>query len=80
MLNPDLVVAWPDNMTRSVSGRLTDLGIEFYAPQAQSLDDIYQYRDRLLATPSFYDQLQEPASPTESASSDAEAVSPSEPD
>ena len=42
MLNPDLVVAWPDNMTRSVSGRLTDLGIEFYAPQAQSLDDIYR--------------------------------------
>lgn len=42
MLNPDLVVAWPDNMTRSVSGRLTDLGIELYAPQAQSLDDIYR--------------------------------------
>ena len=41
-LRPDLVVAWPDNMSRSISTRLADLGVELYMPQAQSLADIYR--------------------------------------
>ena len=42
VLSPDLVVAWPDNMSRSVTARLVDLGIEVYAPTVQSLGDIYE--------------------------------------
>lgn len=40
VLQPDLVVAWPDNPSRSVIGRLSDLGVEIYAPQVQTLADI----------------------------------------
>lgn len=42
LLDPDLVVAWPDNLSRSLSGRLGDLGITLYMPQAQSLEDVYK--------------------------------------
>ena len=41
VLDPDLVVTWPDNMSRSVSARLADLGVRLYMPQAQSLEDAY---------------------------------------
>lgn len=41
MLEPDLVVAWPDNMSRSVTAQLADLGVDVYSPAIQNLDDIY---------------------------------------
>lgn len=40
LLEPDLVIAWPDNPSRSVIGRLSELGVEIYAPAVQSLDDL----------------------------------------
>jgi iron complex transport system substrate-binding protein len=40
VLQPDLVVAWPDNPSRSLIGRLSDLGVEIYTPQLQTLADI----------------------------------------
>jgi iron complex transport system substrate-binding protein len=40
MLEPDLVVAWPDNPARSVVGRLGDLGVTIYSPQVQTLADL----------------------------------------
>lgn len=40
VLQPDLVVAWPENPSRSLIGRLSDLGVEIYAPQVQTLADI----------------------------------------
>lgn len=40
MLSPDLVVAWPDNTTRSVIARLRDLGVDVYSPEIQNLADI----------------------------------------
>jgi iron complex transport system substrate-binding protein len=40
MLEPDLVIAWPDNVSRSVIGRLEELGVVIYAPQIQTLADI----------------------------------------
>lgn len=40
MLQPELVIAWPDNASRSVISRLTDLGVNVYTPQIQTLADI----------------------------------------
>ncbi len=40
LLQPDLVVAWPDNASRSVIGRLDELGVRVYAPEIQSLADL----------------------------------------
>jgi iron complex transport system substrate-binding protein len=40
MLQPDLVIAWPDNASRSVITRLADLGVTVYTPQIQTLADI----------------------------------------
>lgn len=40
ILQPDLVIAWPDNESRSVIGRLADLGVTIYTPQIQTLADI----------------------------------------
>ncbi len=36
---PDLVVAWPDAPSRSVVGRLEELGIAVYAAPAESIED-----------------------------------------
>ena len=40
VLEPDLVVAWPDNASRSVIGRLEEFGVWVYSPQVQSLADL----------------------------------------
>lgn len=40
MLQPELVIAWPDNASRSVIARLADLGVTVYTPQIQTLADI----------------------------------------
>jgi iron complex transport system substrate-binding protein len=40
MLQPELVIAWPDNASRSVIARLADLGVIIYTPQIQTLADI----------------------------------------
>jgi len=40
VLEPDLVVAWPDNVSRSVIGRLEEFGVRVYSPQVQSLADL----------------------------------------
>ncbi len=40
LLEPDLIVAWPDNASRSVIGRLEDLGVEVYSPSIQTLADV----------------------------------------
>jgi len=40
LLEPDLVVAWPDNASRSVIGRLGEFGVRVYSPQVQSLADL----------------------------------------
>jgi iron complex transport system substrate-binding protein len=40
MLQPELVIAWPDNESRSVMTRLADLGVTIYTPQIQTLADI----------------------------------------
>ncbi len=42
MLSPELVVAWPDNASRSVTARLGELGVEVYSPEIQDLADIYE--------------------------------------
>jgi iron complex transport system substrate-binding protein len=42
LLEPDLVVAWPDNASRSVIGRLEDFGVRVYSWQVQSLADLRQ--------------------------------------
>lgn len=42
MLSPELVVAWPDNASRSVTARLAELGVEVYSPEIQVLADIYE--------------------------------------
>jgi len=39
-LDPDLVVAWPDNTSRSVIGRLEEFGIRVYTPEVQNLADL----------------------------------------
>jgi iron complex transport system substrate-binding protein len=39
-LRPDLVIAWPDNPSRSVIGRLEGLGVIIYSPEVQTLADI----------------------------------------
>ncbi|NIR46403.1 MAG: cobalamin-binding protein [Gemmatimonadetes bacterium] len=39
-LEPDLVVAWPDNPMRSVIARLEELGVSIYSPEVQTLDDM----------------------------------------
>ncbi|MGD8868087.1 MAG: cobalamin-binding protein [Gemmatimonadales bacterium] len=46
-LEPDLVVAWPDNASRSVIGRLEDFGVRIYSPQVQSLADLRQATEEL---------------------------------
>lgn len=40
LLEPDLVVAWPDNTSRTVIGRLEEFGVRIYTPQVQSLADL----------------------------------------
>lgn len=40
VLRPDLVIAWPDNTSRSVIARLRELGIAVYTPEIQTLRDI----------------------------------------
>jgi len=40
LLEPDLVVAWPDNASRSVIGRLEDFGVRIYSPQVQRLAEL----------------------------------------
>lgn len=42
MLQPDLVVSWPDNISRSITTRLADLGIDVYTPEIQTLADMYE--------------------------------------
>lgn len=39
-LRPDLVVAWPDNPSRSVIGRLEEFGVRVYSPEVQTLADV----------------------------------------
>ena len=39
-LRPDLVIAWPDNASRSVIARLRELDIAVYTPAIQTLEDI----------------------------------------
>lgn len=46
-LKPDLVVAWPDNASRSVIGRLEAFGVRIYAPQVQSLPDLRRATEEL---------------------------------
>jgi len=41
-LEPDLVVAWPDNASRSVIARLEGAGARIYTPQVQTLGDLRQ--------------------------------------
>ncbi len=40
LLAPDLVVAWPDNPSRSVIGRLAEMGVAVYTPEIQTLADM----------------------------------------
>jgi iron complex transport system substrate-binding protein len=40
VLKPDLVVAWPDNASRSVIGRLETFGVRIYSPQVETLIDL----------------------------------------
>lgn len=47
MLRPQLVVAWPDNSSRSLTSRLAELGIAVYAPEIQTLADIRRTTRRL---------------------------------
>lgn len=42
MLGPDLVVAWPDNASRSVIGRLEGFGVRIYSPRVQTLAGLRQ--------------------------------------
>ncbi len=46
-LQPDLVVAWPDNASRSVIGRLEAFGVSIYTPQVQTLADLRQATQEL---------------------------------
>lgn len=39
-LKPDLVIAWPDNPSRSVIARLEEFGVIIYSPQVQTLADV----------------------------------------
>jgi len=41
-LDPDLVITWPDNASRSLNSRLAELGVTVYSPESQSLADIYE--------------------------------------
>jgi iron complex transport system substrate-binding protein len=40
ILEPELVIAWPDNASRSVIGRLEQFGVQVYSPEVQSLADL----------------------------------------
>lgn len=40
VLKPDLVVAWPDNASRSVIGRLEEFGVRVYSPRVERLADL----------------------------------------
>lgn len=46
-LRPDLVVAWPDNASRSVIGRLERFGARIYTPQVQTLNDLRRTTEEL---------------------------------
>jgi len=46
-LQPDLIVAWPDNASRSVIGRLAVLGARIYTPQVQTLADLQRATEEL---------------------------------
>ena len=46
-LQPDLIVAWPDNASRSVIGRLEVLGARVYTPQVQTLADLHRATEEL---------------------------------
>jgi iron complex transport system substrate-binding protein len=46
-LEPDLVVAWPDNASRSVIGRLESFGARIYTPQVQTLTDLRRATEEL---------------------------------
>lgn len=39
---PDLVVAWPDERSRSLVSRLSDAGIQVYAARIESIDDAFR--------------------------------------
>src|SRR5262249_7452335 len=39
-LKPDLVVAWPDQASRAVVSRLSEMGIPVYAARTESIDDV----------------------------------------
>lgn len=60
LLRPDLVIAWPDNPSRSLSARLTELQIATYTTQIQTLADLRRIiRDLgvLLSLPAAADSL-----------------------
>ncbi len=46
-LQPDLIVAWPDNTSRSVIGRLEALGARIYTPQVQTLAELHRATEEL---------------------------------
>jgi iron complex transport system substrate-binding protein len=39
-LEPELVITWPDQPSRSVVGRLSELGIPVYAARTESIEDV----------------------------------------
>ncbi len=41
LLQPDLVIGWPDNAARSVIGRLGEMGVAVYTPKVQTLRQVY---------------------------------------
>ncbi len=41
LLQPDLVVGWPDNPSRSVINRLGEMGVAVYTPKVQTLRQVY---------------------------------------
>lgn len=55
-LRPDLVVVWPDNPSRSVVARLTDLGATVYAPEIQTLADMRRTASELGAILGLIDE------------------------
>lgn len=60
MLHPELVVAWPDNLSRSVAARLAELGIPVYTPRSERLEDVFRTAcdlGRLLALEAAADSL-----------------------
>ncbi len=41
LLQPDLVIGWPDNTSRSVIARLGEMGVAVYTPKVQTLRQVY---------------------------------------